>query len=112
MGRGWALTQVTRGPAGPAAAQKPNAKKSYFGYTLRTPRWRYTEWDQGNQGKELYDHDKDASELSNLADQPEYAKTIDQLSSQLRIAVKESFPPSGETPEVKPMLWAPLLIEP
>ncbi len=40
VGRGWALTQVTRGPATPAAAQRSNAKKSFFGYSLRTPRWR------------------------------------------------------------------------
>ena len=40
-GRGWALSQVTRG--GGAGAKKPG----FFGYSLRTPRWRYTEWDEG-----------------------------------------------------------------
>jgi len=113
VGRGWAITQVTRGAVGPRAAQNPNAKgKSFFGYSLRTPRWRYTEWDEGNQGRELYDHDKDPLEQTNLAMKPEYAKTVDDLSIQIRSAAKSTFPPSGETPEVKTALWAPLLTEP
>ena len=113
VGRGWAITQVTRGALGPRAAQNPNAKdKSFFGYSLRTPRWRYTEWDEGNQGRELYDHDKDPLEQTNLAMKPEYAKTVDELSVQIRSAAKSTFPPSGETPEVKTALWAPLLTEP
>jgi iduronate 2-sulfatase len=113
VGRGWAITQVTRGAVGPRAAQNPNAKdKSFFGYSLRTPRWRYTEWDEGNQGRELYDHDKDPLELTNLAMKPEHAKTVDELSIQIRTAAKSTFPPSGETPEVKTALWAPLLTEP
>jgi iduronate 2-sulfatase len=55
-GRGWTLSQVTR------SSRKP--KRRFFGYTLRTPRWRYTEWDQGDQGRELYDHDADPRELA------------------------------------------------
>jgi len=48
-GQGWALTQVTRGPK----------TEKTFGASLRTPRWRCTEWDQGRQGRELYDHEND-----------------------------------------------------
>jgi len=44
---------------------KPEGR--FFGYSLRTARWRYTEWDQGDQGRELYDHDADPRELVNLA---------------------------------------------
>jgi iduronate 2-sulfatase len=84
----------------------------YFGYTLRTPRWRYTEWDEGRKGRELYDHDADARELVNLADKAEHAKTVETLSQQLRAAAKTTFPPSGETPELKPGLWAPNLTDP
>lgn len=113
VGRGWAMTQVTRGPVGPRATQNPNAKdKSFFGYSLRTPRWRYTEWDSGNQGRELYDHDSDPLELTNLSSQPEHAKTVEELSKQLQSAAKSTFPPSGEIPEVKTAFWAPLLTEP
>lgn len=103
-GRGWALSQVTRGP------RKPGQR--FFGYTLRTPRWRYTEWDGGKQGRELYDHDADPRELTNLADDPAHAETVAQLSRQLREATECTFPASGQTPELRPELWAPNLTDP
>lgn len=100
-GRGWAITQVVRGG---------NANnKRFFGYSLRTPRWRYTEWDEGAKGRELYDHDADPREITNLANDPAQAKTAEELSKQLQAAVKTTFPPSGVTPEIKPGLWAPSL---
>ena len=58
-GRGWTLSQVTR--------RRHKPKGRFFGYSLRTPRWRYTEWDQGKRGRELYDHTADPRELTNLA---------------------------------------------
>lgn len=106
-GRGWALTQVVRG--GRRDAPK-NGR--YFGYSLRTPRWRYTEWDEGNKGRELYDHQNDPRELKNLADDPQHAQTVAKLSEQLREAVSQTYPPSGEIPEVSEGLWAPVLTAP
>jgi len=115
-GRGWALTQVTRGGA---PGQAPNAKKKkqaaqgrFFGYSLRTERWRYTEWDEGKQGRELYDHHADSKEITNLAQRPEHARLVEELSSKLRTAVKQTMPKSGKTPEIQAGLWAPLLIDP
>jgi uncharacterized sulfatase len=52
-----AYTQVTR---------QAN-KKQIMGRSIRTERYRYTEWDQGNSGVELYDHEKDPNEFNNLA---------------------------------------------
>lgn len=104
VGRGWAISQVARGGA--------QNQKRYFGYSLRTQRWRYTEWDNGSQGKELYDHDHDPKEITNLAQKPEHAKTIAELSEQLKLAIKSTYPASGETPVVKEGLWAPLLAAP
>lgn len=104
MGRSWTLTQVTRGGR--------KAQNRFFGYTLRTPRWRYTEWAEGEQGRELYDHETDPHELTNLADDPAHAETVARLSRQLREAVKETFPASGQTPELQPGLWAPNLTDP
>jgi arylsulfatase A-like enzyme len=114
-GRGWAITQVMRGGGQARASVTTNVGSEgarFFGYSLRTPRWRYTEWDEGRKGRELYDHDNDPRELTNLADKSEHAKTVADLSQQIRDAAKATFPPSGETPEVKPGLWAPLLTEP
>ncbi len=71
--------------------------------------WRYTEWDEGRRGRELYDHDADPRELKNLADDSALSETISELSQQLRQAVKATFPPSGETPAVKQGPWAPNL---
>ncbi|MEI8229448.1 MAG: iduronate-2-sulfatase, partial [Planctomycetota bacterium] len=85
---------------------KPN---QFFGYSLRTPRWRYTEWDEG---RELYDHDADPSELTNLAEVPAHANVVADLSRQLAQSVKQTLPPSGTVPEVKPMTWNPNLTKP
>ncbi len=114
-GRGWALTQVVRGGgfnrmgASPAAG---DGGARFFGYSLRTARWRYTEWDEGRQGRELYDHDADPKELTNIATLQAHAKTVADLSAQLRAAVKTTFPPDGKTPAIQPGLWAPLLTAP
>jgi iduronate 2-sulfatase len=117
VGRGWALTQVSRGGAGrpgAKAAAKKSGESRFFGYSLRTARWRYTEWDEGRQGRELYDHDTDPKELKNLAGDPAHARTVAELSAQLRAAVKGTFPPDGKTPEIlrEGGLWAPLLVAP
>lgn len=114
-GRGWAITQVMRGGGPNRASVTTNVGSDgprFFGYSLRTPRWRYTEWDEGRKGRELYDHEADPREVTNLADKPDLAKTVEELSRQVRAAAKTTFPPSGQTPELKPGLWAPNLTEP
>jgi len=103
-GRGWALSQVTRG----GGARAPR----FFGYSLRTQQWRYTEWDEGNQGRELYDHRTDSAELNNLAADPAHAQIAEPLAAQLRAAVQSTFPPSGETPPLRDDVWAPNLTNP
>lgn len=101
-GRGWALTQVRRG----------GGKNRTFGYSLRTPQWRYTEWDEGRRGRELYDHDNDPAEQTNLADDPQHADLIAELSGQLHHAIDQTLPESGEIPEVSNSVWAPNLTDP
>ena len=84
----------------------------FFGYSLRTARWRYTEWGEGEHGRELYDHDADPGELKNLASVPAHAKTVAELSQQLRAAAKTTYPASGETPPLREGLWAPVFVSP
>jgi choline-sulfatase len=101
-GRGWALSQVARG----------GANNRFYGYSLRTARWRYTEWDEGRQGRELYDHEADPRELTNLASAAGSEPVVAGLSATLRQAVAASLPASGAPPAVAPGLWAPLLVPP
>lgn len=55
------------------------------GFSLRTEQYRITEWGSaGSRGTELYDHSQDPAELNNLADDPQYAEVLSELSSRLR----------------------------
>ena len=71
-----AFTQVRRGAAG----------KFFMGYSVRTEKWRYTEWDGGAQGTELYDESKDPGELHNLAEDPAQKDVISELKRLLQTA--------------------------
>ena len=54
------------------------------GYSLRTERYRYTEWgDNGNRGKELYDYQTNPHETVNIAHRPENAELVAHLSERL-----------------------------
>ncbi len=60
---------------------------SFMGRSLRTDRWRYTEWrDKDNVlvGAELYDHENDPAENTNLANDPDHAYRVKQLAEQLK----------------------------
>ena len=53
----------------PSVATRTSALTEYNGgYSIRTERFRYTEWgESGAQGRELYDHESDPAEMNNLA---------------------------------------------
>ncbi len=55
----------------------------FIGRSVRTERWRYTEWDEGRRGAALYDHDADPHEMRNLAADPKHAATVAQLRKLL-----------------------------
>ena len=77
-----ALTQVSRGT--PTATNDPSKKPSFMGRSIRTERYRFTEWDNGDKGAELYDHDNDPGELKNLAADPAHSATVETLRKELR----------------------------
>lgn len=55
------------------------------GRSIRTERWRYTEWGASGQGAaQFYDHAADPHEFNNLAADPQHAATGAELSKLLR----------------------------
>ena len=61
-----------------------DAASRFMGRSVRTERWRYTEWGDGKRGVELYDHEKDPREFTNLANDPKHAGTVAELKSLLQ----------------------------
>ena len=54
------------------------------GYSIRTAQHRYTLWDEGRRGHQLYDMQADPDEANNLADDPTHEETVAQLRERLR----------------------------
>lgn len=85
-------------------------ENNVMGYSIRTDRYRYTEWVQRPRpdntttapaanpmngkivGFELYDHQADPDENVNLAGQPEFKETVAELSRQLHAGWKAAVP--------------------
>lgn len=63
--RGAAFTQVRRG--------------SFHGYSVRTERWRYTLWGDGEHGEQLYDMTADPHETTNLASDEAFTNVVNEL---------------------------------
>ena len=54
-----------------------------IGRTIRTEHWRYTEWDGGREGRELYDHVNDPLEYRNVAKDPQLERVVREMSERL-----------------------------
>ena len=76
------LLEDPTGPGKPAARTIVTRGAKDRGDSIRTDRWRYTEWSDG--ARELYDHATDIEETRNLADRPEYESVRADLSARLR----------------------------
>ena len=105
---GVSLVPVLNAPARPgksaAFSQYPRNWKgqSLMGYSMRTDRYRYTEWlprDGGPPaGRELYDHQVDPGENVNIVDQPDNKDLVTRLHEQLHAPRQALAPMQGEQP--------------
>ncbi|ELU09360.1 hypothetical protein CAPTEDRAFT_171703 [Capitella teleta] len=82
-------------------SQYPRDNSKIMGYTMRTDRFRYTEWVKFRDykpewqklfGVELYDHKIDPEENNNVAAAAAYAPATKQLSAQLRAGWRSARP--------------------
>jgi arylsulfatase A-like enzyme len=88
---GRSLMPLLADPSAKAPAEALSSverKAGRIGRSARARRWRYSEWPDGS--RELYDHDTDPGELTNLASRPEHRATIEEMGRAL-----EPRPPSA-----------------
>ncbi len=71
------------------------------GNSIRTDRYRYTEWGiEGRNGHELYDYIVDPDETMNVADLPENTELVDDLRQKLRAGWEHAIPTGQEYIEI------------
>lgn len=77
-----------------AFSQYPRGK--VMGYSMRTQRYRYTEWQERSGGgivaSELYDHATDDAENKNIAARDDMKEVVAELSGMLREGWKAALP--------------------
>ena len=86
---GKSLAPLLDGPAGPGVKKYSLSQVQHrgldkgqppvMGYSIRTERFRYTEWGGGDLGTELYDHETDPKELDNKVNDTKYAKHLKEM---------------------------------
>ncbi len=66
---------------------------AYGGISMRTEKYRYTEWGQnGSRGVKLYDYDADPDETVNIAGLPENAELVTHFSERLHAGWQAALP--------------------
>ena len=85
---GQAFTQVLR----------PGNGNPVMGRSIRTDKWRFTDWNEGVDGEELYDKVQDPGEFVNLANDPRHAGTKARLKKRLDETVSGIIPSAPFNP--------------
>ena len=81
--QGRSLVSMLKDPAAPGkdVVYTVVTRGKALGQALRTPRWRYAKW---ADGEELYDLDNDIEELHNRARDPDYMSILQQMRTHLQ----------------------------
>jgi arylsulfatase A-like enzyme len=90
---GHSLVPLLKEPAGhwPHPAYTVCRNGPAVGHSVRTERWRYSEFTGGQDGAVLFDHDHDPQETKNLAQDPAHAEVVAQMRRLL-----------ADVPRIKP----------
>lgn len=91
---GYAVTQVLR-------PTDDRLSEPVMGCSIRTERYRFTQWGEGRHGVELYDHHSDPGEFKNLAINPatDAIQVMKQLEPTLRSRASGATPSTPFNPE-------------
>ncbi|MBK1720164.1 hypothetical protein CKO27_21410 [Thiocystis violacea] len=95
--QGDSLVSLIQNPTAksPRGAFSQWPRSGYVGKSLRTDRYRYTEWSKtGSKLHELYDHSEDPSETTNLASDYRYTTLLPTLGTALAAGGKSDLPSS------------------
>ncbi|HCJ86016.1 MAG TPA: hypothetical protein DHV80_05605 [Acidimicrobiaceae bacterium] len=75
-------------------------EEGYDGQTIRTARYRYTEWAPLDRRRdtlvELYDLEQDPMEYTNLSDEPSHSRLLSEFSERLARGWEGERPPHSD----------------
>lgn len=95
-----AFTQILRLARTPETATTSlETLPQIMGRAVTTERHRYIEWNGGDQGRELYDHQTDPQEQTNLATDPAHTQTIQHLRSLFPPSIRAHHPTTPINPK-------------
>jgi uncharacterized sulfatase len=86
-----AFTQVIHRTEGGRGSGK-KGQATALGRSVRTERYRYTEWAEGKNGVELYDHQTDPHEWHNLANDPKSDAVVKEMKAALHAGWQSARP--------------------
>lgn len=90
---GISMMSVIEQPTRPWKTAAFSQKGQSTGNSIRTDRYRYTEWGKnGSRGVELYDYDNDPDETVNIANLPENTELVAHLSERLHAGWRGALP--------------------
>jgi iduronate 2-sulfatase len=76
-------------------------RDGYSGHTVRTERYRYIEWNNGKDGAQLYDYEKDPEEKRNLINDSKHDTVVAELKELVRKNWANEYRPQRTSDEKK-----------